>query len=642
MDQIFGAKFRKPTMTQPLWLRIIFGLLAALFILMTAWWMTRAGEWLWSSWRLPFSRQDLTGRLVALGFGVSVLFANMRRWRMAYYLDPPMRDLVTTPGSHWQIFWLGLRARWNWTGAIFFSFFLYPFFPAEWRIVLPIRNWYLSQVLSIISAVGWSCLGQLFFNLLAIGWNLISAALGFGGAAPQFVIPSMLRPLVLALNWGLVVALGMCLTVLIVQDPGPILLRSTWWHSGELMIAAFNDPNGVAHLLLNHFPSVAYFDAMRSSVGGPSDLFGSAMLGTIAWMIAGLAAIALSCRAGFDMSARATWHFDKAAPKPADSLPKRKPRHDPDEVNGVIEGWLVARFGRMGRSVLRVISAVFDVGAVDRHLDYSIALIPLCLFSGYTLMWLLPDLLDAIFTLFQGQLDKAARQGVQTFSGAICLIVVLVYRMSIWGALRMNVKQPTGSAFNSNWNGGGMNSASGNISFLMVRDSSLPATRGDNRYPLTEIYPIGFSDAVLLPTFYSLLWLSLVGGLSLIEGLLLGLDAETMVWCFVIGVPALTQVCFFAAMGTMVSNWMDYRRAWLASFVRSLAFGICVAFVLLGVVVLIIFLCRESIDHGRPWVAWLGSLNIVLIVDVALYMSARWIYVRRRFDAERRNVRNLG
>ncbi len=44
----------------------------------------------------------------------------------------------------------------------------------------------------------------------------------------------------------------------------------------------------------------------------------------------------------------------------------------------------------------------------------------------------------------------------------------------------MNVKQPTGSEFNSNWNGGGMNSASGNISFLMVRDSSLPATRGDN------------------------------------------------------------------------------------------------------------------------------------------------------------------
>src|SRR6185503_17059527 len=105
------------------------------------------------------------------------------------------------------------------------------------------------------------------------------------------------------------------------------------------------------------------------------------------------------------------------------------------------------------------------------------------------------------------------------------------------------------------------------------------------RYPLAEIYPIGFSDAVLLPTFYSLLWLFLLGALGLLEGILMGLDSSTLVWCFVIGVPALTQVCFLAAMGTLVSNWMDYRRSWLASFVRGVTIGLSVAFVLLGVVV---------------------------------------------------------
>jgi hypothetical protein len=638
VDQIFGTQFRKQIQQHPLWLRIVMWTFAILFLLWTAWWILSAAHWVWAGYRrLAPPRQVLAGRLVALSLGIASLATFMNRWRIAYYLDPPMRNLVTTPGTHWQIFKLGLRARWNWAGAAYLAISIYPFFGPEWLNAMPVSSWGLREPLSILCAIGWSCFGQLLFHTLSIAWVLLSAALGLGGAVPRFYIPASLKPFVTAISFGVFALLSSALTVAVVEAPGMLFSSSAFWRVGEMIVSALEEPKSVANYVFVHFPSVLWFDGMRFLVPGPADRFYAALLGNSAWIAASVVTIALSCRAGLSMTARATWNSDPNAPKPADALPEKKRRHDPDHVNGPLEGLLVGRVGRMGRAVLRLIAAVYDVGAVDKHILYSLALLPLCVLGGHVSMWVLPEVINAGLALIQTKLDFTGYHAIRNIAAAAWIVIILFYRMSIWGGLRFHVQQQK-SPLPPSW-GGGVNPLGGNISFLMVRDSSIPTTRGDNRYPLTEIYPVGFSDAVLLPTFYTLLWVLFLGALVMAEGALLGLDLNIVLWCVGIGVPALVQLSFFAALLTSVSNWMDYRRSRLASFIKGICVGMCFALLGGGMLILIMLLSKELIDRDRAWVAWLGSLNMILIFDLACYMTARWIYVRRRFDAERRQQR---
>ena len=642
MDQIFGTAFRKQIQQHPLWLRVLLWFFAGIFILWTIWWIYSAATWAWMGYRrLPPSRQELTGRLAAFAWGLASLATYIRRWRIAFYLDPPMRELVTTPGTHWQIFRLGLRARWNWAGVVYTSIFLYPFFRPEWLFVLPTNSWGWREPLSIICAVGWGCLIQFLFQVLSVAVVLLAAAIGVGGAAPRYNVPGMLKPLVFAIQFAAIPLLGAAMTVSIVDKPGLMLATSTWWRVGEMVVALVDAPGSFAHSVFLHFPSVIWFDALRSTVPGPPEVFLAAMLGYAAWLAGGIAAIALFCRAGLSMSARATWNLDPTAPKPADALPQKKRRHDPDHVNGPIEGWLIARVGRMGRAVLRLISAVFDVGAIDRHVLYSLALLPVCLVGAWLSMWTLPELIDAGLALLQTRMDFHTRDAVRNVIASLWIIVVLFYRMTIFGGLRFHVQKNQKSVLPANWAQPAINPVGGNISFLMVNAPTVPSTRGDNRYPLTEIYPVGFSDAVLLPTLYTLLWVSFLGALALGEGLLLGLDSSSMFWSVAIGIPALVQLAFFSAILTSVSNWKDYRRSHLISFVKNIAIAVITALLVFGIFILIVLLCKELLASDRAWVAWLGSINMVLVFDVACYMTARWIYVRRRFDSERRHVKGL-
>ena len=643
MDQIFGTAFRKQIQQHPLWLRVVLWFFAAVFILWTVWWIHSAANWVWTCFRrLPLSRQDLAGRLAAFAWGLASLAAYVRRWRIAFYLDPPMRDLVTTPGTHWQIFRLGLRARWNWAAVVYTSIFLFPFFRPEWLSVLPINSWGWREPLSIVCAAGWACLIQLLFQVVSVAIVLMAAAIGVGGAAPRYNVPGMLKPLVFAVQFAAVPLLGAAMTVAIVDKPGMLLATSTWWRVGEMVVALVNTPDSVAHSAFLHFPSVIWFDALRTTVPGPPEVFLTAMLGYAAWIAGAVAMIALFCRPGLSMSARATWHLDPNAPRPADALPQKKRRHNPDHVNGPIEGWLVARVGRMGRAVLRLISAVFDVGAIDRHIFYSLALAPVCLIGAWLSMWTLPELVDAGLAMFQQpRLDFHTREAMRATVAALWMIVVLFYRITIFGGLRFHVQQNQKSVLPANWAQPAVSPVGGNISFLMVGASSVPSTRGDNRYPLTEIYPVGFSDAVLLPTLYTLLWVSFLGALALGEGLLLGLNSSSMIWSVAVGVPALVQLSFFSAILTSASNWKDYRRSHLISFIKSIATALITALLVLGIFVLIVLLCKELLATDRAWVAWLGSINMVLVFDVACYMTARWIYVRRRFDSERRHIKGI-
>jgi hypothetical protein len=165
---------------------------------------------------------------------------------------------------------------------------------------------------------------------------------------------------------------------------------------------------------------------------------------------------------------------------------------------------------------------------------------------------------------------------------------------------------------------------------------AVPApSRGDTRYPLSEIYAIGFSDAVLLPTFYTLMWTTVSVALAFAEALLLGLPAEVLIWIAVILIPALPQLVFLLSLLNIAGNCRDYRRSWVITAFKALAWTALWMAVFGGMISLVSWMVDTSIENGRPWTGWLGAVNAALVFDVTVYMLARALYVRRRFDAER-------
>ena len=328
------------------------------------------------------------------------------------------------------------------------------------------------------------------------------------------------------------------------------------------------------------------------------------------------------------IAARAWWHEGAAAPKPADAAQTPAHSFDPDGINGPIEAWLVRGVGRMGRAVLRLMTTSPEAGAADRHLLQSLMLIPFCLLGAYVTMAVAPVLIGMVCIIFSGSLDEPARAVIRTVSASLWVAGFALYRVSIWGCLGRAARALHASR-RAPVNTGDP------ISNLLLQ--SQPVTRGDSRYPLSEIYAVGFNDAVLLPTFYTLLWTGAVGALAFLEGLALGLWSPALVWAVVIAVPAITELYYLILLMNTASTWTDYRRSRLREFLKFLvvvptAIGVCE-----GLGWLIFYVCQETLRQGEPWIGWLGAVNMLLVFDVALYMSARWMYVRRRFDAERRN-----
>jgi hypothetical protein len=155
------------------------------------------------------------------------------------------------------------------------------------------------------------------------------------------------------------------------------------------------------------------------------------------------------------------------------------------------------------------------------------------------------------------------------------------------------------------------------------------------------VYAVGLKDAVLLPTFYTVAWLFPVLGIGALEALAVGLPPANVGWTFIIALPALAQVYYLGILVSMISYWMDYSRSRVLVFFKGIAFGAVFGTLISGLAILIVYLCAQSIENHRPGVAWLGCINITLVFDVALYSFFRWVYIRRRFDAERVQPRTM-
>ena len=643
MEAIYGLTFRRPMHQEPLWLRILLGALSALFMIFIALSVLNFGRRVWSFFLLlPEPRQVLAGRILACLLGLTKIGASCHFWRRVLYLDPPMRELAATPASPGQILRLALRVRWfspqNYN-ILLYCLLLYPWFEQTGLQFLPVPAWPWLMPLSAVLALAFSLLCEVIMRAVALALTLFAAATGCGGASPRAAFsgwPFLVFKTVVFLSIP-ALAVFTLLSVL-VANPPPVLAQSLNWRVGKAIAAELENPNGLTRLLFQMFPSVGWFDALNTIFRGPVEVYMHGMAVCIGWLCLSGLLCAAFMRRGLGMEARAAWQDDFHAPKPADSIKIRKRQYDPDGINGPLEAWLVARFGRMGRATLRMNSAVFEAGSVDKHLLGVLKLIPLCLAGGFISMALAPKIIGMICLMFEGKLPWEAIEPIRILVAVLCILLTFMARMRVWGGLRLSAarqqrdastgRMPRESAFNE-------------LSVLMVRDSTSTVTRGDNRHPLTEIYPMGFSDAVLLPTFYCLFWLAVLGGLLFLEGYVLGLPIWIVGWCVLIGVPAMTQVCFFAAIGNFLGNLQDYRRSRVISFfklVTTITLSSLTA-AILGA--LIVYLCLESIKSDRPWVAWLGTLNIMAVFDVAFYMLMRWIYVRRRFDAERRLQRSL-
>jgi hypothetical protein len=306
---------------------------------------------------------------------------------------------------------------------------------------------------------------------------------------------------------------------------------------------------------------------------------------------------------------RAFWRGNTPDPIPADVAAQAKRGFDPDAVSGPLEAALLRRFGRMGRAVLRLVSANFETGSVDAHLWRSLKALCLAIFCGWACIAVMPIVLDPIYlAVCRHHIEQSNIEIFRMIIAIFTAVILVVYMLWHWGVLHLMLQgqMELSASFSQ---------APAQNRFLNLTPPT--TTRGDNRYPLTEIT-------------------GLFGGVA---GLLLGLPFTPLAWTVVIAVPALAELHFFLALNIPLGN-KDYRRSWLLSLFRFTFQAFC-AITAIGVLVaLIIVVCKEAIDSGEPWIGWLGSINILLVFDVAFYMLARWIYVRRRFDAERWSQQN--
>ncbi|MBI3828970.1 MAG: hypothetical protein HY291_05620 [Planctomycetes bacterium] len=640
MDKVFGKTYRAQAQPQPLWQRVVTTILLVGFLLLIGSWILATGHALWSWYRLiPAARQVLVGRLLAFTVGMIYLAFSCSAWNQLLFLSPHMRDLATTPGSPAQVLRVATRfyalsgdtlslvigillvAPWFWREWI--TYFIDP----AWAHLLP-----LCWPLAVLFAAGFCVLVRLMMDALAIGLNLAASALGIGGLGPRY---SWIAFLYGNLRLGFLVAWLICASTVLgaafipdgVQN-GP---ARAWLAFGGGILQALEDPGSTAHALFSNAPPVVAFNALIRLVNGPYEPAMCGMLGCVAWLAAGLAAIALCCRRGYSAEARMALNGFSADAKPADAAEAPERRFDPDAVSGPIEAWLLARFGRMARAALRLVTSNYEVGSVDAHLRRCLWAVPVCVIGGWLSALLLPEVVDALMQVFGSTLPPQGRRDLSQIAAATLVGGVLLYRVVVWGTF-VNASAGNAQVLKAS---GVQADAANRVQVQSFRLAVPAPSRGDTRYPLCEIYAIGFSDAVLLPTFYTLLWTTVSVALAFAEALLLGLPAEVLVWIAVILIPALTQLVFLLSLLNIAGNCRDYRRSWVITAFKALAWTALWMAVFSGVISLVSWMVDASISNGRPWTGWLGAVNVAPVFDVTVYMLARTLYVRRRFDAER-------
>jgi hypothetical protein len=643
MASIVGRIYRRQEYQQPWWLvaLAIFGsLVGFVYFAVLA---IHAGQAVWTGFRaIPIARQQLTGRVAAMAMGLPWLSWSIWRWRERLYLAAPMRDLVTTPASPWQILKIALRMN-GAVGQLYgitFVLFLYPWFNTEWLTIATsakslnwIADW--TKPFALCSAMIAALIIAAMNNAIGIAMNIVLGAAGFGGVAARFrnlerVLSALRRPIFFIL----LSAFGLMLLVSLVSAfpfPVPTLTSSSLWGLGESMLQQFEQPGTAAHTVMAHFPTVCWFDALTHSMTGEVHVFSHGINCCVATLVlCGLASAVCLSRA-LSMPVRAGWH-GVSDPAPADAQKSQPRRFDPDVVNGPLESWLLARIGRMGRATLRLMAQNFEAGAIDVHLRRSLLVVIPCIALGYAAMYVTPPAIEFLMRVFQSRgLEQGEREGIEQMAAAICVALTAVFRLHLWGTWRAAGAMLSYTPQQTVWQ----------LDAWQMKRAPLVITRGDGRHPAYEVYAVGFKDAVLLPTFYTMAWLFPVLGIAALESLALQLPPRMVGWSFLIALPALAQLFYFGVLISILSYWMHYSRSRLQIFFKSLAWGLGFGTLVAVFFGLVAFLCTSQIEANRPWVAWLGTVNMAVIFNVALYSIFRWMYIQRRFDAERQQPRSL-
>jgi hypothetical protein len=354
--------------------------------------------------------------------------------------------------------------------------------------------------------------------------------------------------------------------------------------------------------------------------------------GILIWGAGATVLAALFFRPGYSAKARSGCDREDASVAPADSAPPERRSFDPDVVNGRLEALFIAWLGRMGRAVLRMVSANVRSGALDYMLVRTAVGLACSILLGRIFMWLVPAMINAILIVYGlSPLRPDAEEAFGTAVAIVFLVALAVYCLVSWGGPKM--WQVGAKAYARNEQS---EAAAGSWGALFRKKKT--ATRGDRRYPLIEIYAVGFSDAVLLPTLYAGFWILVSGGAVAVAGVVYGLTPKYLGWVVAIGVPILWQLAFLSYIGGISNYWMHYSRSLLIQIFTAIWMGVLLAIGAIGCAVLIVVICGTASQANYPsWVGWLGSINVLVVADVAFYMLVRWLYVRRRFDAEFRN-----
>jgi len=646
VDLIYGRLHRQQERPQPLWLMVLTGIGSILILCVSIWATIRFFDALWTGYSMiPADRQATVGRLVALLIGVIGLAASCKQWRFALYHNPPMRELALTPGSSWQM--LRVATRLNWfapeTRMMFvMTLMFYPFFNREFLPFTALFMWpgwdLLVKCFAALASIVSVIVLKVMIDKLALSLVLIFAVLGMGGGAPRFhQVASYGGTLFRAARFALV--FGICFTIM-----AGLLSPKIWGTFGVQptpmrliylftpVFDALQDSSTRAHAALGAFPSVMWFDGIISSTTSAT-LFQRSSLGCLAWLAVGSSLIAIFHRRGLSTEGRGTWNDQVDAARPAEAVEKPARTFDPDEVSGPIEARLIARYGRMGRAALRAVSLNFSAGNIDAHLWRTVKLLPLVIGVGWVLVLCFPPAARLVAILFGYRLTGEETKHFGVGVACFWLALVSAYRLSIWETLEVSglCNRYTMLRFSLNSGLSAHGTTTAKTFFGLAQQAP---TRGDNLQPLTEIYALGFNDAVLIPVLNAAFWSLLLGGLLLIEGAALGVPIQWLLWTVGIAVPCYLQMTFLSMLNNLAICWVDYRRSrllnifyGLSSFLASLAaFG-----VIAGACGAMIY---HSVQTTQHWIGWLGSLNALLLFNVGVFMLMRLIYVRRRFDAE--------
>ena len=622
-----------------------FVFLVACYLIYLTWLAMNVGTFLWGAYRrLPMIQRQAAGHVMALALGVVWFSTACVRWRYRLYLAPPMRDLVTTPASPWQILRLATRMQLLSLGSFYtaaFVLFLYPWFSVEWLLLLLDLSWenlgIWQVVLGTLCSLLATALLMVMIDSLALTANLVAASLGLGGVAPHYAFMNYVWAIVRRpVLYATLISVGLMLFDLLVVNlpvPVPALANAPVVQLGHSLFESLSAPGTTPHLILTHFPSVCWFDAITSSVRGSSVDFQHAIVTCLVWLGGSMALTCLCLNRGLSVAVRSGWQ-GVGAVRPADAT-KSKPRSfDPDAVNGPLEAILIRRIGRMGRATLRLVSRNAQAGAIDIHLQRTLLLCIPAVLIGWLANRLVPNLLETFLNLFERSANPLELRTAGQLAAAATLFIVAMIKMHIWGMLSFR------HFVSSNAN------QSRDIFTQIFQQQGLiqrvQVTRGDNRYPLIEIYAIGFKDAVLLPMFYAMFWLLVVVGTTAVEALLLGLPADLVCWAALASYILLLQLLFVLSLSyTLLYTLLDHRRSRLLRAVQSIVNLSVFGLLMVSVAGLIGYLWTESIPQNRFAVAALGTVNILVIVDVVIYSLARWIYLRRRFDCEINSGRRM-